>query len=316
MTNIDLILKWALEVKICFKKSILCFREASEEMLKEKECLQNELIRFLKKASVKVGCLEKKLIECKNWPVIYHEGILIQSHLYRWKKGLKVLKVYDWELNQERDLILNPLLSGQEEIVLRFRKSKKLRLGVPHTEREIHKTSAFILTLNKLIAGIESLTDLAHLLAVRQILFPRLLKEERIVKKARSLPYREYWTASGHPIWVGKKAKDNETLSFHYAHGSDWWLHVQGFPGPHVILRGFKLSEPDPEALQDALQLALFYSQAKKAGYADIVITRQKYLSRFGKGKHSLGKVQMSTYKTLPVSLDAQRIEIIKTRNK
>ncbi len=80
------------------------------------------------------------------------------------------------------------------------------------------------------------------------------------------MPYREFWSRSGLRIWVGKKAKDNDTLTFKLAHGSDFWLHVHGYPGSHVIIKINKGKDPDADTIQDALQLALYYSQAKSQG--------------------------------------------------
>jgi predicted ribosome quality control (RQC) complex YloA/Tae2 family protein len=314
MTDIELLSRWASEVRAWLKNSALAHQERADDPLKEKLSLQKELGKYLKRATSKLQMLQGKLIECQSWQQIHHEGLLLQSHLYRWKHGLHTLEVEDWEQeNHTRKIQLTPPLSGQDEVALRFRKSKKLRLGISHTEREMQKVEAFRGCLVSLLEKIESMTELKELHHVRQLLFIPVLKQTLELKKqARALPYREYWSASGHPIWVGKKAIDNEVLSFSLAHGSDWWLHVQGFPGSHVIIKGFKQNEPDQESLQDALQLALFHSQAKKAGSADVIITQQKYLTRFGKGKNNIGKVQVSKYKTQHVHLDLSRIEKIK----
>lgn len=314
MNSIEQLSKWALEVREGLKNSALARLETTQDPIKEKQSLQRELEKYIKRSRIRLEALQSKLLECQNWQKVHHEGQLLQSHLYRWKHGLRSLKVEDWEQeNRTREIPLTPPLTGQEEVALLYRKSKKLRLGIPHIEREVQKVSLFLQALEKLLETLEPVTDIAELLLLRQLLFPPILKQaQEEKKKALALPYREYWSRSGHPIWVGKKAKDNETLSFSLAHGSDWWLHVQGYPGSHVLLKGFKQTEPDHATLQDALQLALFYSQAKKIGSADVIITQQKYLSRFGKGKNNIGKVQVSKYKTQYVQLDSARIEKIK----
>lgn len=309
--------EWASQVRIALRNSALVHLEITEDPVKEKHRLQGELCKHIKRFKGRLDLLQNKLLECQNWEQMHHEGLLLQSHLYRWRHGQRELKVEDWaQENLERTISLTPPLSGQEEVALRFRKSKKLRLGIPHSEREVHKVRLIVRTLEMLLGALEKMTELEELQFLRRQLFPPVLKQvQEQKKKALSLPYREYQSASGHAIWVGKKAKDNETLSFVLAHGSDWWLHVQGFPGSHVILRGFKQAEPDPESLQDAMQLALFYSQAKKIGSADVIVTQQKYLSRFGKGKKNTGKVQVSKYKTLHICLDASRLERIKKQS-
>lgn len=318
MTEPDELSSWISEVKEGLKKSTLAHKEASEDPIKEKNDIQKELQKSIKRAKGKAALLQDKLDECQKWQEIHHEGQLLQSHLYRWKHGLRSLSVEDWE-QQDRvhEIRLTPPLSGHEEVALRFRKSKKLRLGIPHLNREIEKTTRFIETIEKILAKLEPMTEIAEILAFRRLLVTPIVKKTREEQeKTRALPYREFWTASGHAILVGKKAKDNELLTFRYAHGSDRWLHVHGFPGSHVVLTGFKQNEPDNESLQDALQLALFYSQAKKIGSADVIVTQQKHVSRFGKGKKTPGKVQIANFKTVPVDLDLARLEIIKKRTK
>lgn len=318
MTHLEQLSLWASQVRVALRNSAFVRQKASEDPVKEKCSLQRELCKYIKRFKLRLELLHSKRLECQNWEQVHHEGLLLQSHLYRWRHGLQTLKVEDWaEENLECTIPLAPPLSGQQEVTLRFRKSKKLRLGIPYVEQEVQKVSFFIQTLEKLLVELELLTEPTELHFLRQQLFPPVLKQaQEQKKKTLSLPYREYRSASGHAIWVGKKAKDNEILSFSLAHGSDWWLHVQGFPGSHVVIRGFKQSEPDHESLQDALQLALFHSQAQKIGSADVIITQQKYLSRFGKGPKNIGKVQVSKYKTLYVHLDASRLEKIKKQSK
>jgi predicted ribosome quality control (RQC) complex YloA/Tae2 family protein len=46
-----------------------------------------------------------------------------------------------------------------------------------------------------------------------------------------TLPQR--WT-----VLVGRTDTDNDYLSLTMARPDDWWFHVRGVPGSHVILRG------------------------------------------------------------------------------
>jgi len=49
---------------------------------------------------------------------------------------------------------------------------------------------------------------------------------------------------SGFEIYIGKNARQNEYLSLHVLTGNDYWFHVEGKPGPHVILKVPKGLEP------------------------------------------------------------------------
>lgn len=300
-----------------FKHHPLGHLAAHADFAREKERLLRALHARQVKAEKKAALLQDKLEECRNWPAAHHEGLLLQANLFRWKPGLTQLEVEDWENeNQLRSILLSPPMSGQAEVAKRFHKSRKLRLGIPHMEREVGKVQALILNLDRLQAAVNLIEEMETLLWLKALLFKPMAKsaELRGRQAEKALPYRQFWTASGHAIWVGKKAQDNEKLTFSLAHGSDYWLHVHGAAGSHVILKGFKRQDPDLDSLQDAMQLALFYSQAKKQGGGEVMVTQQKFVHRFGKGKHNVGKVQVSKFKTHWVDLDLRRVAAISQR--
>ncbi len=94
------------------------------------------------------------------------------------------------------------------------------------------------------------------------------------------IPYRTF-QYHDHIIWVGKRAADNDLLTFGKAHKEDWWLHVQGYSGSHVILRNpRKLASPPPDALHYAAQLAVTFSKARHARYVPVLYTKVKYVRK------------------------------------
>ncbi|HQC53693.1 MAG TPA: hypothetical protein PLE92_11200, partial [Lentisphaeria bacterium] len=46
-----------------------------------------------------------------------------------------------------------------------------------------------------------------------------------------------YNLGNGWTALAGKTAEDNDCLSLRVAHPEDYWFHVAGQPGSHVILR-------------------------------------------------------------------------------
>ena len=49
---------------------------------------------------------------------------------------------------------------------------------------------------------------------------------------------RTYTLPGGWQVLVGRTDTDNDALSFRVARPHDWWFHVRGMPGSHVILQG------------------------------------------------------------------------------
>ena len=81
--------------------------------------------------------------------------------------------------------------------------------------------------------------------------------------KERALPCRRYITSDGYEILAGRNNIQNDQLTFHTASRRDWWFHVKGLPGTHVILKTKPNEEmPSDNAVLEAASLAAFFSKA------------------------------------------------------
>jgi predicted ribosome quality control (RQC) complex YloA/Tae2 family protein len=70
----------------------------------------------------------------------------------------------------------------------------------------------------------------------------------------------------GFEILVGKADQDNDRLTFGIAGPRDFWLHVAGPAGSHVIVRNpFGLAELPRPVAERAAQLAAWHSKARGA---------------------------------------------------
>ena len=98
---------------------------------------------------------------------------------------------------------------------------------------------------------------------------------------SRGRGYRTFVVA-GHEILVGKGASDNDRLTFGLAEPRDFWLHVAGVPGSHVIVRNpDELAELPREVLEAAAQLAAFHSKAQGArGKVEVHVCRAADVSK------------------------------------
>jgi len=113
---------------------------------------------------------------------------------------------------------------------------------------------------------------------------------------------------------VGRNARENEELSLKFAKSDDLWLHAQGTPGSHVVVRLEKGSDPPPETIKDAATLALLYSDLKKSGKGEVIYTRRKYV-RKAKGQPP-GTVTVTQEKAIFVTLDKTRLQALKERSR
>ena len=90
----------------------------------------------------------------------------------------------------------------------------------------------------------------------------------------------EYPLADGWMVMAGKTDLDNDLLSLKTAGPNDWWFHVRGMPGSHVLLIGNPDQEPGNDLLRQAAAIAAFHSKARDGGTVSVSATRARYVSK------------------------------------
>ena len=104
----------------------------------------------------------------------------------------------------------------------------------------------------------------------------------------------------GHEILVGRSSRENDELTFKVADGDDFWFHVAGYTGSHVIVRNpAKDTELESSLLIRAAQLAAYFSQARNSNKVEVHYTRRKFVSKPKKAKPGL--VRLREFKTVTV---------------
>ncbi len=110
---------------------------------------------------------------------------------------------------------------------------------------------------------------------------------------------RRFISKDGFEILVGKKAPDNDYLTFRIAKSLDTWLHASDYPGSHVVIRNPSRKEIPSDTLVGAAQLAAFYSDARKSPKVTVKYTQRKFVHK--PRKSAPGLVSLSNFKTLLV---------------
>jgi predicted ribosome quality control (RQC) complex YloA/Tae2 family protein len=85
---------------------------------------------------------------------------------------------------------------------------------------------------------------------------------------------REYLLPGGFRALAGRTDSDNDYLSTRIARPRDWWFHVRGMPGSHVVLTSEGGAEPDRETLKTAAGIAAWHSKARGGGVVAVSCTR------------------------------------------
>ncbi len=100
---------------------------------------------------------------------------------------------------------------------------------------------------------------------------------------------------------AGKSDEDNDHLSLKAAKPDDWWFHVRGMPGSHVILRAKPGAAPDRKTLKDAAAIAAYHSKAKNAGVVSVACTKARFVTKPRGAKPGTVSIRKETiYKVRP----------------
>ena len=110
---------------------------------------------------------------------------------------------------------------------------------------------------------------------------------------------RRFVSSDGLEVLVGKKAVDNDYLTFRIARSLDLWLHAADHPGSHVVVRISGRKEVPNTTLLEAAQLAAFYSDARSQGKAAVRYTQKKFVNK--PRRSAPGLVSLASFKTILV---------------
>lgn len=79
---------------------------------------------------------------------------------------------------------------------------------------------------------------------------------------------------------AGKTDVDNDRLSLKVAGPDDWWFHVRGMPGSHVVLVAAEGQTPDRSILKQAAAVAAYHSKARGGGIVAVSGTLARHVSK------------------------------------
>lgn len=122
---------------------------------------------------------------------------------------------------------------------------------------------------------------------------------EQGVWQGRSIA-RRFVSPDGWTVLVGRSAADNDLLSIKLAAPQDFWYHVAGQPGSHVVVRNPEGDERPPRDTERyAAGLAAGYSSARRGGRVAVHAARCADVAK-PRGL-APGKVMLRRYRTLQV---------------
>lgn len=232
------------------------------------------------KFGAKVRSLENSLRDQSELDQLQQSGELILAYQYAIEPNQRELVAqYDFdapELFIKIDPDLTPLENAQKYFD-KYNRAKRALDNVPDLIQEAKVELDYMLQLEsdlEMASSWPEIDDVTQSLQARGLSVLSKRKVQRIGGQ-RSGPMK--LTKDGYVIWVGRNSRQNEEVTSRKANSSDIWLHARDVPGSHVVIRDDGRRIPR-ELIEEAAQIAAFYSKRRTDTKVDVDITRIKYV--------------------------------------
>ena len=247
-----------------YKDGISRFLEKKQEAAQEAQ--RRSITRKIKKRIVR---LQKKILGTEAIEEYRIAGELILGNINKLQRGDRTVRLFDPYQNQEREISLDPGKSAQQNAQAYFIRYKKIKRGQPVLKEKI-----------------AALKKELHDISISPASEKPPAKRPR-AKDAVSQPFRTFMLESGAMVYVGKSARSNDQLTFGFARPHDYFFHVRGYEGSHVILRAKvpRTQKPPKQVMAAAASIAAHYSKAKTQKNVPVSYTQRKYVKKDKKGK-------------------------------
>ncbi len=276
--------------------------------------LRAGLLRRLKGEIARAERLSARLADeaaLYNQAELYaQKGQLLLANRAAIRRGQRVVELPDYAdlAGRSLQIDLDPARSIEENARRYFALQRKAKRGAGIVRKRLVEVANRLTALGGLAREAEAAKRLGELQQVEAALAgmakrpPPRDRAAIAVRESEGPEPRTFHSSDGLPILVGKSGAGNDRLTWRLARSHDLWLHAQGIPGSHVLVRLEKGKQAPPRTLREAAQIAAYYSRARGQVKVHVEYTLRKYL-RKPKGA-APGMVLLTQEKTILVRPD------------
>ncbi len=230
-------------------------------------------------------------------------GDIITSNLHLMKKGMSVLKAYDYYSADggEREIKLDPLKTPQQNAAKYYKDYTRAKSAELHLTEQIEKGEQELRYLESVLEELRRAETERDVLDIKaELVGAGVIRETNQKKRVKTTSPGPmvFTSSSGLTIRVGRNNVQNDALTLKNSSKTDLWLHANEIPGSHVII-SCEGKEPDEKSILEAASLAAYYSQGRDSGKVPVSYTLVKYVKKPNGAKP--GMVIYTNYKTIAV---------------
>lgn len=268
-------------------------------------------------------CVKKKEIqlktrrETKGMDMWKKKGELLTANIYAVPQGVTTFKTIDYyEADMpEIEIAIDPAKTPAENAQKYFSKYNKAKRTLAALEIQEKQNEEELVYLESVLNALENAKDDADLSEIRTELAESGFIRRQVQKKGAQKPKKSkplhYVSSDGYDIFVGKSNLQNDELTLRMAEPTDIWMHTKDIPGSHVIIRTNGQSELPEATMEEAANLAAFYSKAKNSSMVPVDYTQRKNIKKPNGAKP--GMVIYLTNRTIYITPDENRVNQMKT---
>lgn len=273
--------------------------------------LRRALARQVKRIEKKRAAIVADLARAKDAEGLHEQASLLLAHASRVPADAESIELESWDTPGRRVRIdLRPGQSPAERAQALFAKAKRLKRGLDVAPSRLSRVNGELDALHRVAKELEGkpAAEAAATLQERGVTVLEPRERERQRRRAGPrLPYREFISADGARVLVGRGAGDNDRLTLRVARPHDLWLHARGVTGAHVVVRLDKGQSCSPETLVDAATLSAHFSDLRGEPVVDVLYTPRRFV-RKSKGS-PVGSVTLDREKVIAVRIEPSRLE-------
>ena len=203
---------------------------------------------------------------------------------------------------------LDPALSPVENMNRCFRLARKAKNAMEIVRKrklEVYESVYYIESLEAQLSAAQTRDE--HI-AVRQELSASFSPKAKTSAKRkdnrasapRPIPAQvETVQFRGFTILVGRNNIGNDKIVKELSSPDDLWLHTQGIPGSHVLIRRPPGKEMPKEVIEEGARLAVLHSKAKGSSNVSVFLAEARHVSKFKGAKPGL--VRIAKYRTINI---------------
>jgi predicted ribosome quality control (RQC) complex YloA/Tae2 family protein len=252
--------------------------------------VKSRIAALLKKERHKlenVGGDEERLLEGLQGSA---RGETLKANLASLKRGM----------DSFQNIPLDPAMTPVENMSRYFRLARKAKGATEIVRKRKREVAESVYYLESLEGQLEAARTREDVIAVRQELsssFPSRVKPSTKKKSGRKdaprplIPQVEKVEFRGYAILVGRNNVGNDRIVKELSAPDDLWLHAQGIPGSHVLVKRPAGKEVPREVIEEAARLAVLHSKAKGSRNVPVFLAEARHVSKFKGAKPGLVRI-------------------------